>query len=257
MKAKWITIGLCVVMQTGWAAAPVEEAHDYVTDSETSQPPVEDRGFRIEPADQSVTHADMTGDARLLTLAQQVDQLTQQLQGTQRQVAQLKGQLEEQAQQLKELQARSGVSPKKGYSLGSYFSSAKKQQAAARPMNETDSYQSAFNLLMQKQYAQAKNQFNAYLKQYPQGQYGSNVNYWLGEIALIERDYSGAEHAFLQVIRQYPQSGKYSDAQYKLAITHLQMGKVDQARKEFTMIEREHAGKTVARLAKLQLQQMV
>jgi TolA-binding protein len=82
------------------------------------------------------------------------------------------------------------------------------------------------------------------------------VHYWLGEIALLENRYPQAEASFSEVVSRYQESGKLQDARYKLAITHLKMGETEKAKTELLAIEQQNAGNTVARLAKLQLQEL-
>jgi tol-pal system protein YbgF len=137
--------------------------------------------------------------------------------------------------------------------------SVEKRQTPVSPkvkLNETQAYEAAFTQLINKEYANAQQGFTLYLQDYPEGRYSGNVNYWLGEIALIEKRYREAEIAFSEVVTRYPDSGKLPDANYKLAITHLKMGQEAKAKVELAFVEKQYAGKTAARLAKLQLEQM-
>jgi tol-pal system protein YbgF len=285
------------VCSIGQAAAPVEEAHEYVPNPVPEQAAVAgkpSRGFSLshlpkvrwkdsldQEAPQKVhlalreastpvddlSSADMTSDQRLMYLDQRVDKLMKMdvpevVNNLQQQITWLRDQLEAEGRTIESLQSRQKILYKRLKSQPAQLHDRKNQldtpmpQVSAKENTDTGAYQVAFDQLMNKQYARAEQSFNQYLQAYPQGRYRGNVNYWLGEIALIEKKYPQAETAFSQVASQYPHSGKVADANYKLAITHLKMGKVEQAKSEFLAIEKNSAGNTVAHLAKLQLQQI-
>lgn len=241
----------------------------------------------LTPARDSTT-TNMSSEQRLLYLSQQMDNLTNmnlpsEINDLQQQVAQLRGQLQDQDRTIKMLQAQQenfyeNVNSKlkqlqdqittPASSSASLNAGVKSDNASTvsaltsmdgmKPVqaSDTEAYQIAFNSLMDKHYAKAREGFNAYLQNYPQGKYSGNVNYWLGEIALLEQRYPQAEAAFSEVVNRFQDSGKAEDARYKLAITHLKMGKTAKAKDELLAIQKQSAGNSVARLAKLQLQQL-
>lgn len=313
------------------AAAPVEEAHEYIpaadqedSTGEDAAQPIEAKqpshGFSLAklprakwhdysndsspqkvhvalaeglgPARDSTT-INMSEEQRLLYVSQQVDKLMKLdipgvINELQQEVAQLKGQLQSQERaiktlqsqqqslyqnmntQIKQLQNQITTPNNSGQVLNNGSMPNNKQSSEPAPVNksltqasvsspkrsDTEVYQAAFSRLMNKQYSSAQQGFNSYLRDYPNGKYSGNVNYWLGEIALIQKRYPQAETAFSEVVNHYQKSGKLVDASYKLAITHLKMGKSNLAKTELLAIEKQNAGRTVARLAKLQLQQM-
>lgn len=326
----WMTV---VLSSAAFSAAPVEEAHDYIAGSDANAQDVvaqsteetTSEGFKLAelpkeswqkpddvkeekpvhlamndeltPAADS-TSMNMSAEQRLLYLSQQVDNLTKmnlasQLNDLQEQVAQLRGQLQDQDRIIKTLQAQqdnfyenmngkmkqlqdqittpggssnalNGGTPTPDNKLSSSPVTPSIASVSLPPslvtkrikLADTDAYQAAFNSLMDKQYAKAQEGFNRYLHDYPDGQYSGNVHYWLGEIALLENRYPQAEASFSEVVSRYQESGKLQDARYKLAITHLKMGETEKAKTELLAIEQQNAGNTVARLAKLQLQEL-
>lgn len=313
MKKKCLVIGFSsLVCSVSLAAAPVEEAHEYIPAAQqpvvNTAPQAKESGFSLanlpaarwkDSADQEdakpvrlalndelgpardSTTISMSSEQRLLYLSRQMNNLTkmnlpQEMNNLQQQVAQLKGQLQDQGRMIKTLQTQQEnfyqninakikqlqnqiTTPSGGDNKSTSTTVPLTTTSAAKPVvkvSDMNAYQAAFSQLMNKQYASAQQGFNRYLQDYPQGKYSGNVNYWLGEIALIQKRYPQAEAAFLQVVNHYQGSGKVADARYKLAITHLKMGQAAKAKGELQLIEKQNAGKTVARLAKLQLQQM-
>lgn len=245
----------------------------------------------LGPATDS-TSVGMSSEQRLMYLSGQVDRLVkanlpQSVNGLQQEVAQLRGQLQDQERVIKKLQSQqqnlyqnvnaqikqlqdqitspnstsnalNGVAkPPAVHPFTSASMQPTPQATGVVKKNDLQSYQLAFGQLMNKQYAKAEKGFDQYLQSYPRGKYASNVTYWLGELAFIKKHYAEAEAAFGKVINNYPRSNKIADAHYKLAVTHLRLGKTNMAKAELQAVEKRYAGKTVARLARLQLQQLM
>ena len=268
------------------AKLPKTRWHDYSSDPSPQRVRVamEDG---LGPARDSTT-INMSQEQRLMYVSQQVDKLMKldipaAINALEQEVAQLKGQLDAQEKEIKTLQTQQESSyqhinlqikqlqnqittPGSSSNALNNGTAPSKQptetvkkpltQVSLNRVSDTQAYQAAFSQLMNKKYVRAQQDFNSYLRDYPDGKYGGNVNYWLGEIALIQKRYPQAETAFSEVVNHYQRSGKLIDASYKLAITHLKMGQKNKAKTELAAIERQNAGRTVARLAKLQLQQI-
>jgi tol-pal system protein YbgF len=81
---------------------------------------------------------------------------------------------------------------------------------------EKSSYQSAFNLLMDKQVDQAKNAFRSFLKKYPRSGLAGNAQYWLAQANYVARDFDVALTEFNKVLSEHPGSDKVSDAMLKI-----------------------------------------
>ena len=115
-------------------------------------------------------------------------------------------------------------------------------------------YNTALQLLMNKQYPQAAAKMTAYLAKYPTGQYAVNANYWLGEIYYSQTQFAKAESFFGTVIKNYPNSNKVADSKYKLAMIHSIQGKQQQAQQEFQQVVKQYPSSSAATLAQQQLQ---
>lgn len=124
-------------------------------------------------------------------------------------------------------------------------------------LKENASYHRGVNLMLHKQYGKAMLAFQNYLNTYPNGAYVANTTYWLGEVYFVQKNNAQAEKLFVRVIRQYPKSSKVADASLKLALLHARQGKVKLARQELKQLKKHYAGKTVARLAEIELKRLV
>lgn len=128
--------------------------------------------------------------------------------------------------------------------------------ATSIQMKDANAYKTAFDLLTQRKYDEAKAAFQDYLNEFPNGQFLVNAHYWLGEIHLSQQNIQQAAQEFSTVVKKFPKSNKAPDAKLKLGIIHMQMGKVAKARQEFLTVKKQYPNTTAAQLATIQLQQL-
>lgn len=124
------------------------------------------------------------------------------------------------------------------------------------PALEKDEYQTAFKILMQRDYAEAAQALSRFLARYPNSQYADNAQYWLAEAHYANRDFPTALAEFQKVVSQYPESPKVPDALLKSGYIHYEMQQWPEASGLLDQVVREHAGSTAARLAQQRLDRM-
>ncbi|EIK52117.1 tol-pal system protein YbgF [Stutzerimonas stutzeri TS44] len=206
--------------------------------------------------------------------------LFQQLQQMQEEIAQLRGMLEEQQNQIQRLQQEGleryqdldrrltsgagggaatgqnsvadagqsagagGVAPGSPVSAG---------EQAGDPAKEKLYYDAAFDLIKAKDFDKASQAFGAFLRKYPNSQYAGNAQYWLGEVNLAKGDLQGAGQAFAKVSQLYPQHNKVPDSLYKLADVELRLGNRDKAQGILRQVIAQFPNSSAAQLAQRQL----
>jgi tol-pal system protein YbgF len=95
---------------------------------------------------------------------------------------------------------------------------------AARPAgSDQQNYQTAFDLISARRYAEAGTAFETFLVQFPTSPLADNAQYWLAETHYVRGDYDTALPAFRKVIEQYPQSAKLPDALLKVGYCQIVM----------------------------------
>jgi tol-pal system protein YbgF len=92
------------------------------------------------------------------------------------------------------------------------------------PASEDDLYNAAYDLLNERQHDSAATAFQSYLKHYPTGKYASNCYYWLGKIAMSKTDYPQAKTWFSELIAKFPDSAKVSAAKFDVGRVYFYMG---------------------------------
>lgn len=129
-------------------------------------------------------------------------------------------------------------------------------ETAPTPETEKEAYDQAFQSLKELKYADAAQQFKAFLKQYPDSEYADNAQYWLGESYYVTRNYDIALEAFQNVLNKFPQSPKVPDSLLKIGYTYYELKQWDQARAALEQVQQQYPNSTLARLAESRLRSM-
>lgn len=124
---------------------------------------------------------------------------------------------------------------------------------SADPEKEKLYYDAAFDLIKAKDFDKASQAFAAFLRKYPSSPYAGNAQYWLGEVNLAKGDLQGAGQAFAKVSQAYPQHNKVPDSLYKLADVELRLGNRDKANGILRQVIADYPNSSAAQLAQRQL----
>lgn len=196
-----------------------------------------------------------------------------QLQQMQGEIAQLRGMLEEQQNDIRRLEREaleryqeldgrlsSSQAPAASSSQNSTAAPADAGASAAQapsepgdPAKEKLYYDAAFDLIKAKDFDKASQAFGAFLRRYPNSQYAGNAQYWLGEVNLAKGDLQAAGQAFSRVGQAYPDHPKVPDALYKLGDVEQRLGNADRAQGLFAEVVKRYPGSSAAQLAQRQL----
>lgn len=130
------------------------------------------------------------------------------------------------------------------------------REFAASPEAEKAAYDQGFQSLKDLKYADAAEQFSAFVRQYPNSEYADNAQYWLGESYYVTRNYDIALEAFQALLRNYPDSPKIPDGLLKIGYTHYELKQWDQARAALVQVQEQYPDTTLARLAGSRLRSM-
>lgn len=197
-------------------------------------------------------------------------ELHYQLQLLQEEVLQLRGQVEEQAHELKKLKQqrlddyldldrRISELSRNGAGTGALSSATPGGISAdsdvpadgtPAPEDELQSYRTAMEYIFteeKRSYSKATEALSQHLAQYPRGRYAANAQYWLGEIYLKENDLEKARQWFAQLLQDFPTHSKAPDAKFKLGKVYDMLG--DKAQAKRLLEEVAQSGSNAAKLA--------
>jgi tol-pal system protein YbgF len=114
---------------------------------------------------------------------------------------------------------------------------------------ERADYDTALAILREGRYAEATQAFNAFLANYPSSEYADNASYWLGETYYVNRDFKGALAAFKGLVDSYPNSPKASDSLLKMGYIYYEQKDWVASRQALELVVSDYPGTTATRLA--------
>ena len=189
-----------------------------------------------------------------------------QIRALQEEVAILRGLLEEQSYELKQLKqlqldnymdldrrlsggSRASVSASVNPSIETALPATMAPAVSGLPesASEADVYKAAYDLLNQKDFDGAVAAFQEHLNRFPNGNFATNSHYWLGKIAMLKKDYPQAKDWFSKLIENFPGTAKVPDAQLDLGKVYFLMG--DKAKAKAILSELAMGSTDAARLA--------
>jgi tol-pal system protein YbgF len=203
----------------------------------------------------------------------------------QREVQELRGTIEELTRDLDEIKARQAdryqdldrrledlrLVLNEGRNEGRIATSPPRETLSTSPAADQDSaqnvdikgekalYDTALELIRNRQYEAAVEQLQVVIAHYPEGSYAPNSYYWLGEVyaAMPEPQYEKARQALAQVISFFPDNRKVPDAAFKLGKVYHLMGDCDRATELLNSVVQQYQTKAVAKLAESYLKDKV
>ena len=131
-----------------------------------------------------------------------------------------------------------------------------KASVTLNPAEQRKAYDQALELLKEGRYTDASSAFQTFLKTYPGSSYADNAQYWLGEVYYVTRKFKPALIEFEKVLTQYPASTKAGDARLKMGYIYYEQNNWAEAREILGKVVKDSPGSTSARLAQERIDRM-
>jgi len=200
-------------------------------------------------------------------------ELMEQVEQLQEEVQSLRGMLEEQCYEIKSINKRQeqlfSDLDKKIISMPNLTNTKNMTKNNGHyegevSLGEKDKYEISYNLMKKNKYKDAKSSFQDFLRQYPNGDYISNVYYWLGEIYFIEWEQDRKNQTYLDrsieyfsiIISKYKNHDKYVDSLLKLGLIEIEKQNFRKAREYFGIVQSQSPKSSGANFARAQLQRL-
>ena len=182
-------------------------------------------------------------------------ELLYQLQLLQQEVMELRGRVEEQNFQIRQLKQQSleryqdidsrlaklavGGVPAANPGTGPVTRPGPRQELPG----EANAYRSAYSQVRSQQFESALASFRQFLQDFPDGKFAPNAHYWLGELFLVINppDLESSRREFVLLIEQFPENSKVPDALYKLGKVYFEKGNRDRSREYLDRVIRDYA----------------
>ncbi|WP_303901050.1 tol-pal system protein YbgF [Thiohalomonas denitrificans] len=121
---------------------------------------------------------------------------------------------------------------------------------------EREVYQKAFDILRELRYEPAIAAFEALLKQYPDGRYAHVARYWIGEANYARGEYNRAIGAYRALVDKHPDSPKVAEALLKIGYSYHKLEQNGKSRSILEKLTKTHPGTTEARQAEALLERL-
>ncbi|MGD0955640.1 MAG: tol-pal system protein YbgF [Candidatus Acidiferrales bacterium] len=200
--------------------------------------------------------------ARIDTMTQQTQGLSDNLQDVQARVGKLSQQLTDMQNLLQSIDAKvSGGAPgtaAPGATApgGPGAMNAPGPGAAMSPISADTLYQNALRDYSSGNYSLAHQEFSDYIKNFPSNDLASNSQFYLGEIAYAQSDFKSAIAAYDDVLTNYPKSFKLSAALMKKGMAELELGMKASAIRDLREVVRRYPGTDEATRAQAKLREI-
>ena len=124
-------------------------------------------------------------------------------------------------------------------------------------LTENEAYDRAVNLVLKdQQYEQAIPEFRRFNEKYPQSTYSANAHYWLGQLLFNKGELVEAKQEFSLVVNQYKESTKRADALFKLAMVAQKQNEQEKSVALYQQLIKEYPNSTAAQLAQPRLKNL-
>jgi len=128
--------------------------------------------------------------------------------------------------------------------------------AAIPPSVKVDkekAYSAAYKAFKNGEYSRAREEFQKFLKVFPNSEYSDNAQFWIGECYYFEGAYEKAILEYEKVIRNYPEGSKVPNSLLKQAFSFLKIGDQSSAKLLLQRVIKDYPGTTSASIARQRL----
>jgi len=190
--------------------------------------------------------------ARLDSMATQVQGLSDNLSDVQARLAKINQQLAEMQSTLQSLDAKvTGGAPAQPASGATGAT-----PGGGPPPSADVLYSNGLRDITGGKYDLAKQEFQDYLRYYPDTDLASNAQFYLGEIAFAQKLYDQALTEYDKVLQNYPKSFKLAPARLKKGMTLIELGQRTAGVRELREVVRRYPGSEEERRARAKLKEL-
>jgi tol-pal system protein YbgF len=209
----------------------------------------------------SVQEVQANTGARIDTMTQQTQGLSDNLQDVQARVGKLSQQLTDVQNLLQSIDAKVSGGSSTGTSAMNTPGPGPTPSGGAAPgampsISADTLYQNGLRDLTGGKYELARQEFSDYVKNFPSNDLASNAQFYLGEVAYAQNDFKGAIASYDDVLVNYPKSFKLAAALLKKGMAELEMGLKASGTRDLREVVRRFAGSDEARRAQAKLREL-
>ena len=209
----------------------------------------------------SVQEVQANTGARVDSMAQQTQALSDNMQDVQARVGKLSQQLTDVQNLLQSIDSKvSGGTPGAPAATNPPASgpgpSGNPAPSAMAPISADTLYQNALRDYTGGNYDLARQEFSDYIKNFPTNDLASNAQFYLGEVAYAQNDFKGAVASYDIVLTNYPRSFKLAASLLKKAFAEIELNEKPSGTRDLREVVRRFPGSDEARRAQAKLREI-
>ena len=246
MMAKTLIAALLALnLSSAWALFEDDEARKAILDLRA----------RIERLDIDFANRLRALEAKVNQMQQRAGgqlALQQEIESLRAEVAALRGQLEEQSNELAMTQRDQRTQFENVDSRIRLVEPVQVQidgQTVAVERAEQRMYEAAITEFRQGNFEDAERALDAFLLQYPESPYAPEATFWLGSSQYALKKYKLAVQTQSRVVEAYPDSGRAPDALLNKGFAELELKRRKSARRTFRLVQERYPDSAAARTA--------
>ena len=217
-----------------------------------------------EPTDAAPPEAELGSRVERLERivgSQALREMRERMTSLQREVQELRGQVQEQGHTIKQqrqrirdlyddLDRRLLAVERSGPAPGG---EAVSDLAPPQAEGESEAYREAFGLLRELRYEEAVSAFRDFLDEYPDSRYAHTARYWVAEALYAQRRFEAAVEAYQKLLDAHPESSREAEARLKIGYSLEESGDREGARAALQEVVAEFPDSTEAEQAEKRL----
>lgn len=204
----------------------------------------------------SVQEVQANTGARIDTMTQQTQGLSDNLQDVQARVGKLSQQLTDVQNLLQSIDAKVSGGATANPVAASAPGGAPSANPPMPPISADTLYQNALRDFTGGKYDLSQQEFSDYIKNFPSNDLASNAQFYLGEVAYAQGDFKGAIAAYDTVLVNYPKSFKLAASLLKKGFAELELGQKASGTRDLREVTRRFTGSDEARRAQAKLREI-
>ena len=125
-----------------------------------------------------------------------------------------------------------------------------------KKQDKESSYAAAYQVFKEGNYEKSRTEFQKYLATYPNNEYSSNAQFWIGECYFFEKNYEQAILEYEKVAKNYPKGNKVPYALLKQGFSFLKLNDKTSAKLILQLVIKDFPNTNQARIARSKLQEI-
>lgn len=193
---------------------------------------------------------------RLDSMSTQVQALSDNLEEVKVRLAKINQQLADMQNTLQSIDGKLATAASPPSSTGTSPASSSSPPAGNQPPSADTLYSNALRDITGGKYDLARQEFQDYLKYYPDTDLASNAQFYLGEISFAQKQFGQAATEYEKVLANYPKSFKLAPAHLKRGLSLLEIGQKVSGIRELREVIRRFKGTDEANRASAKLKEL-